>query len=322
MLRTTRALDPTPSVTSPSPSASGNPGWDALWSMCLQAAHGGLEREVSRLGSGPGLQWCPRQGWQLQGTWSADAAERFLLYKPLLDRRPGHGEPARPWVIGQLAQSLDGFVAMASGESCYISGPDNLLHLHRLRALCDAVVVGAGTVAADDPQLTTRLVPGRHPVRVVIDPSLGLSPDRRLFRDAQALTLWLHDAASTAACESAATAASGATSGVERIAIPGLRATDGGVDMARALAALHHRGLQLVFVEGGGTTVSRFLAQGLLDRLHLAIAPLLIGRGRPGLQAPVQDHLADCLRPSGRAMAMGRDMLWDLDFRAVAGAGD
>jgi riboflavin biosynthesis pyrimidine reductase len=81
------------------------------------------------------------------------------------------------------------------------------------------------------------------------------------------------------------------------------------------VAALHARGLKLLFVEGGGVTVSRFLAQGCLDRLHLAVAPVLIGNGRPGLRFTGAERLADCLRPPCRVHAMGCDQLWDLDLR-------
>jgi riboflavin biosynthesis pyrimidine reductase len=86
--------------------------------------------------------------------------------------------------------------------------------------------------------------------------------------------------------------------------------------MARALDALAARGLRLLLVEGGGVTVSRCLAAGLLDRLHLVIAPVLIGDGRRGVHFPGPRRMADCLRPAARRMPLGEDMLWDLDLRA------
>jgi diaminohydroxyphosphoribosylaminopyrimidine deaminase/5-amino-6-(5-phosphoribosylamino)uracil reductase len=75
-----------------------------------------------------------------------------------------------------------------------------------------------------------------------------------------------------------------------------------------------------VFVEGGGETVSRFLEAGLLDRLHLAIAPLVTGAGRPGLSLPARDRIAECLRPMHRVFTMGDDVLFDCDLRAAAPA--
>src|SRR5450631_692269 len=86
-------------------------------------------------------------------------------------------------VVGQIGQSLDGRIATESGHSKYINGPGGLDHLHRLRALVDAVVVGVGTAIADDPQLTVRRVAGPQPARVVIDPRGRLSADARMFAD-------------------------------------------------------------------------------------------------------------------------------------------
>ena len=96
-----------------------------------------------------------------------------------------------PMTVGHLGQSLDGFIATHSGESQFVTGEENILHLHRMRALCDAVIVGAGTVAADDPQLTTRKVPGPHPLRVVLDPSRRLGTQFKLFADDSAPTLYI-----------------------------------------------------------------------------------------------------------------------------------
>src|SRR5580704_1806272 len=87
------------------------------------------------------------------------------------------------FVLGRVAQSLDGYIATRDGESVWISGPDDLRHTHRLRALCDAVVVGARTIRADNPLLTTRLVEGPSPVRVVLDPECRLDETYRVFGD-------------------------------------------------------------------------------------------------------------------------------------------
>jgi len=93
--------------------------------------------------------------------------------------------------IGHLGQSLDGFIATPSGDSQFVTGDDNIVHLHRMRALSEAVVVGAGTVAADDPQLTVRHVPGANPLRVVFDPGRRLSHTYRVFTDQEADTLYV-----------------------------------------------------------------------------------------------------------------------------------
>ncbi|RYF32842.1 MAG: hypothetical protein EOO26_10175 [Comamonadaceae bacterium] len=247
-------------------------------------------------------------GYQLQDLWPAEAQALFDLFKPLLDLQSRNGE----WAIAQLGQSLDGCVATRTGDSHFINGPDNIQHLHRLRALSDAVLIGAGSVAADNPQLTTRKVPGPNPVRVVLDPRLGLEAQvstAQVFVDRLAPTLWLCDARWGDRAK--------ALVGDERtLAVDGLLRDDGTPDLALAVAALRARGLKRLFVEGGGVTVSRFVAQGCLDRLHLAVAPLIIGNGRPGLSFEGAARLADCQRPAHKVHAMGVDQLWDLQLRA------
>jgi diaminohydroxyphosphoribosylaminopyrimidine deaminase/5-amino-6-(5-phosphoribosylamino)uracil reductase len=229
------------------------------------------------------------------------AVRPFLeLYAPLLASRAG-----RTLTVAHLGQSLDGYIATASGDSYYVTGPDNVRHLHRLRALCSAVVVGAGTVARDDPQLTVRHVAGPNPVRVVLDPAGRLDARRRVFTDGAAPTVVVH-------AEGLAIPAPGSAEVLE-VPVDG-----GGLKLDVLLARLHERGLHTVFVEGGGATVSRFLEAGLLDRLQIAIAPLVTGRGRPGLTLPARERIAQCLRPAHRVFTMGRDVLFDCDLRAAA----
>jgi diaminohydroxyphosphoribosylaminopyrimidine deaminase/5-amino-6-(5-phosphoribosylamino)uracil reductase len=301
-------LSPTQTVPAPAAptTATDIPAdWPGLWLQMLQAR--ALAEPTPQLTLGADL------GWTLTGPCSARSANLFTLYKPLLDARLAPG--SSPWVVAQLGQSLDGFVATATGDSYYVNGPHCLLHLHRLRALCDAVLVGAGTVAIDNPQLTTRRVPGPQPVRVVMDPDARLDGGSRVFRDGQAPTLWVCDARHAATARARLTDA--APMAAEVLAVEGLLDDDRapGYRPGRAVAALAVRGLRLLFVEGGGITVSRFFTAGALDRLHLVVAPVLIGQGRRGLQATAHDTMADCPRPPARTLALGDDVLWDLALR-------
>lgn len=234
------------------------------------------------------------------------------LYRPLLELEAG----AR-YLLGHLGQSIDGRIATSSGDSCYINGQQNLIHMHRLRALCDAVLVGAGTVVADDPQLTTRLVPGPNATRVVLDPSTRLTPAYRICSDDACPTLIARLPQAAVASPGGREAAQPpAVTSCGRAEVIPARAGASGIDLPGLLAGLADRGLRVILVEGGGITVSRFLAQDLLHRLQIAIAPVIIGSGRQGLQLPEVLVLSDCLRPSFRHHTMGPDVLWDLDLAA------
>jgi riboflavin-specific deaminase-like protein len=204
-------------------------------------------------------------------------------------------------VIGQIGQSLDGRVATTTGRSHYINGPGGVTHLHRLRALVDAVLVGVETACSDDPQLTVRHVEGPNPVRVVLDPRGRLPPHARLLvEDTRRIVV----TAQGANCR---------LSGAEILPLP---ATDGHIAPTAILTALAERGLRRVLVEGGPETVSRFLRAGCLDRVHIVVAPLILGAGRPSLAFGAIDHVDEALRPSVHVHRLGDDMLFDCDFSA------
>ena len=235
---------------------------------------------------------------------NAPPAARVLLdlYGPLCS-----AGPKRALALAQLGQSLDGNIATASGDSYFVTGPDSLRHLHRLRALCAAVVVGAGTVARDDPRLTVRHVEGDSPVRVVLDPNARLDAGHRVFTDASVRTIVVHATDVDAPAPGLA----------EVLKVPVERSR---LRLDVLLRELHARGLWSVLVEGGGVTVSSFIEAGLLDRLQIAIAPLITGDGRPGLTLAARDKIAECLRPQHRVFALGGDVLFDCDLRAAAPA--
>jgi diaminohydroxyphosphoribosylaminopyrimidine deaminase/5-amino-6-(5-phosphoribosylamino)uracil reductase len=217
-------------------------------------------------------------------------------------------DPARPFVVAQLGQSLDGRIATPSGESRWINGEAALDHLHRLRAAVDAVVVGVGTVAADDPRLDVRRCPGSNPARVVIDPSGRMPAGALVLREdgARRIVVVSDDAEPTAA-------------GSAEILRIGRGPADG--LCPRALVdALFARGLRRILVEGGAHTISRFLEADALDRLHVLVAPVILGSGRPGLELKPIARLSDALRPPTTAHLMeGGDVLFDCDLRATGG---
>jgi len=218
----------------------------------------------------------------------------WRLYAPVA---AGNAEPA--FVIGQLGQSLDGRIATPTGRSHYVNGPESIDHLHRLRALVDAVIVGAGTVLADDPRLTVRLVAGPNPARVAIDPGGRLPDTARLFADDGARRFVIQAAERRR------------PAGVTSIT---LAMRDGRLNPRDIIAALAGHGLRRLLVEGGGKTVSQFLSAGALHRLHVTVAPVVIGSGPVGLALPPIDRLESALRPAAAIHRLGEDVLFDCAF--------
>jgi len=210
-------------------------------------------------------------------------------------------DPGRPFVIGQLGQTLDGRIATCSGESRYINGPAALDHLHRLRAAVDAVVVGIGTVIADDPALTVRRTEGANPARIIIDPKARLPQAAKCLCDDGARVIVVR-AEGAPACQ-----------GRETITLA--REMDGLCPHA-IIEALFGAGFSRILIEGGAQTISRFLAAGALDRLQILMAPMIIGSGKPGLVLPPIHTLAKALRPRTRAYPLpGGDVIFDCDMR-------
>jgi 3,4-dihydroxy 2-butanone 4-phosphate synthase/GTP cyclohydrolase II len=223
----------------------------------------------------------------------------------LLDRYGPLVAAGRMITVAQLAQSIDGFIASRTGDANYVSGEEDREHLHRLRALVDAVVVGAQTVVADDPQLTTRAVPGPSPVRVLIDPQARIPRDARVLTDGSARTLW---------CVAAERRPTTVAPHVDLVSLP-VRA--GRFEPQALLEMLVERGLGRVLVEGGGRTVSDFLSAGLLDRLYLTTAPILVGDGVPGVRFAGSDLVSQALTAPVQRFSLGRDICTVFDFAAI-----
>jgi riboflavin-specific deaminase-like protein len=225
-------------------------------------------------------------------------------YDPIAPIRAS--DPARPFVVAQLGQSLDGRIALPSGESRWINRDAALDHVHRLRAAVDAVVVGIGTVLADDPLLNVRRVAGRNPARVVIDPSCRLPESPRCLDGtdgARRLVVRRNGRSGQA------------PAGVEIAAV----AADAGDPLSpkAIVAALHQSGLRTLLIEGGATTVSAFVDDRAVDRLHVLVAPVLLGSGKTGLSLAPLSRLAEAPRPPTRVHVLADgDVLFDCDLSA------
>ena len=192
----------------------------------------------------------------------------------LLEHLSVGGEaPTRPSVTVSYAQTLDGRVATATGESRWISCPDSLRFAHETRAGHDAVLVGAGTVCNDDPRLTVRHVPGASPLRVVVDSTLRTPPDAAVLADgaASGTVLAVTDRAPAQHRERALSL------GATVLMLPS--DADGRVDLAAMLGELVGLGIGSVMVEGGATLITGFFRAGLVDRLAVCIAPKILGNG-------------------------------------------
>src|SRR5882762_5934016 len=206
-------------------------------------------------------------------------------------------------VVGQIGQSIDGRIATVTGHSKYINGPAGLAHLHRLRALVDAVLVGIGTAVADDPLLTVRRCAGPSPARIVLDPKGRIPPSSKVLADdgirrivitTQGVRPRLPD-------------------GVEIVEVP---APGGEVAPSSILEALRARGFNRILIEGGAHTVSRFIAAVCLDRLHVVVAPIIIGAGPAGVTLKPIDRADQALKAPMRAHLLGAEVLCDCDLSA------
>ena len=232
------------------------------------------------------------------GEWSAAERAALDLYGPLARR------DISALSVGQIGQSIDGRIATANGDVGKVSGPDGLAHLHRMRALVDGVVIGVKTAVHDSPQLTVRLCEGTNPARIVIDPSGRLPNDSPVLQEDGVRRIVIQAAESKR------------SQGVEVIT---LAAPGGQFDPAHIIDALRQAGLSNLLIEGGSFTISKFMEAGLLDRLHVAVAPIVIGDGPMGLTvAGSHNNLEDLWSANTRTYALGLETIYDLGFSAAS----
>ncbi len=202
----------------------------------------------------------------------------------------------RPFVQIKLAMSLDGRIATSRGDSKWITDESARREVHALRAERDAVAVGVGTVIADDPSLTVRLVEGRNPRPVVFDTHLRIPLDRALLRDRSEELIVL--AGRPPAEDPAFNVRKGRLEalGVTVKVVPVER---GEVSLPEALTALRAEGVNSLLLEGGATLATSFLRIRLFDRLTTYIAPILIGSGTEAIGELGIDEVAQALSLEG-----------------------
>ena len=215
--------------------------------------------------------------------------------------------PDRPYVVLKFSQTLDGRIATATGDARWISSEDERRVSHTLRAACDGVLVGVGTVVQDDPQLTVRMVPGASPRRFVLDSTLRLPLDAKILEPETGTTILTTDRAG----------ADRRRALTERqVGVELLSAGPEGVDLPAALAALRCEGVETLLVEGGARVITSLLAAELVDRLIVSVAPTIIGKGIEAVGQLGVTSVAHGLRLANRSTHLvGEDVLIAGDLR-------
>lgn len=209
--------------------------------------------------SGKGFAILKNAGVEVVEGVQEDQARKF--YRPYFK----YITSGYPFVTLKYAQSIDGRIATKTGHSQWISSPESLIHSHRLRAVNDAVVIGSGTLKKDDPKLTTRLVKGPNPVRIVLSQSGKVPLKKAIFTDGESPTLL-------------ATGAPGLDNRDGYELLPVKKSKDG-LSLENLLSKLGKMGIMTLLVEGGSGVLTSFLKRRLADRVVVCIAPMIIGEG-------------------------------------------
>jgi len=214
----------------------------------------------------------------------------------------------RPLVTLKLAMTLDGRIATAGGDSRWVTSAQARELVHRMRSESDAILVGAGTVIADNPRLTSRIEGGHDPLRVIVDGRLRVSPSALVFRQRSAAGAILATSRRNAA---RAQRRYGSTR-VEVIAVPEKTGPGkiGALSMAGLMTELGKRGINRVMIEGGALTAGSALQEGVVDRLAVFIAPKILGGGLPGVEGIATRQMRDAIGLSELAVRkIGDDLL-------------
>ncbi len=213
----------------------------------------------------------------------------------------------RPFVTLKLAMTLDGRIAAPGGDSQWISSEESRALVHRWRREADVVMVGAATVAADDPRLNCRIEGGRDPARLIVDGRLSAPPGAKVFHLPSAAPTML---ATTAANLARARRRYRADSDGPALELIGMPAHAGRIDLAALMRELGRRGYGKVLIEGGANLAGAALAAGIVDRVAFFAAPKILGGGAPAVDGLGLRRIADAIRlENPRATPVGGDLL-------------
>lgn len=179
----------------------------------------------------------------------------------------------KPFITIKFAQTLDGKIASSDRSSKWISSPESLKFAHKLRASNDAILVGIGTILSDDSKLTTRLVRGKNPTRIIIDRKLRVPVKAQVLSlpEKNKTIIFTTKVASKHKIDRIT------KKGIEIIVLPAKKRGD--IDLRHIIRILYKKGIRRILVEGGSRTITSFIREKLADRLVSVISPKIIGKG-------------------------------------------
>jgi len=190
-----------------------------------------------------------------------------------------------PFVTLKFAQTIDGKIATATGDSQWISGSTSLCFSHRLRSFHDAVLVGANTIIRDDPRLDVRLAQGRNPCKIIVDSRLRTPLNSRILKGRSALSTIIATTTLSSPKRIGLYRSKGAEVWILR------RDPSNQVDLSVLLYELGRKGIRSILVEGGAKIIQSFLKKTLVDHMFIFIAPKIIGNGTTAIDIPVSPKL-------------------------------
>ena len=216
-----------------------------------------------------------------------------------------HTQTGLPFVTVKYAQSLDGRIATSQGNARWISSEASRKLAHRLRAQHDAIMVGIGTVLADDPLLTVRLVKGRNPLRICLDSRLRIPAHSKLLQDEGGTLIVTTEANAKEKIETLQ------KKGKEVLVAQ--RDRDGRVELVSVMKKLAERDISSLLVEGGKEIITSLLKEGLVNRMVVITAPLILGKGIEAIGDLGITDLQGAIRPSSyKVSRAGEDVIFDL----------